>query len=253
MIFLAKSPLVAKYDLTSLRILICGAAPLTKELEESVLRRLNNVIIRQGYGMTEGVFAYTLQTDNHHNPGSVGTLFSGLSGRIIDVETGRNVGPYEHGELLFKGRCIMKGYVDDPKATEQTIDMDGWLHTGDIGYYDDSGEYYIVDRLKELIKYKGFQVPPAELEGLLLQNALIRDCGVIGVADEDAGELPLAFVVKQDNATLTEQDVIDFIAKRTSPAKRLRGGVIFVDKIPKNSSGKILRRELRELFKILKQ
>lgn len=253
MVFLAKSPLVSKYDLSSLKILRCGAAPLTKEIEDSVQRRLNVPVIRQGYGMTEGTLSFTGQTDTYHSPGSVGIVRAGFLARIVDRRTNRNVSPYERGELWFKGRAIMKGYVGDRDATKQTIDANGWLHTGDIGYFDDNGELYIVDRLKELIKYKGFQVPPAELEGILLQNPLIRDCGVIGVADDDgAGELPLAFVVKQDNVQLTERDVIDFVALRSSPAKRLHGGVIFVPSIPKNPSGKILRRELRGLMTKIK-
>lgn len=234
--------------LSSLKIIWCAAAPLSKELEDSVQRRLNIPIIRQAYGMTEGSLSFTGQTDHNHKSGSVGVLRSGFIGRLVDVETGRNVQPYEKGELWFKGRAIMKGYVDNPKATAETIDAHGWLHTGDIGYYDESGEVFIVGRLKELIKYKGFQVPPAEIEGLLLQNALIHDCGVIGVDDDAVGELALAFVVKQDNVKLTEQDVIDFVADRSSPAKRLHGGVIFIDAIPKNPSGKILRRELRGLL-----
>lgn len=173
----------------------------------------------------------------------------GTYAKVIDTETGKPLGPYQRGELCFKGDCIMKGYIGDKKATESTIDKSGWLHTGDIGYYDDDFEFFIVDRIKELIKYKGFQVPPAEIEALLLTHPKIKDAAVIGVPDEECGELPLAFVVKQTEGNLTEKEVIDFIAKKASPAKRLRGGVRFVDEIPKNPSGKILRRHLRDFVK----
>jgi acyl-CoA synthetase (AMP-forming)/AMP-acid ligase II len=146
----------------------------------------------------------------------------------------------------------MKGYINDPKATAETIDAEGWLHSGDIGYYDEDNQFYIVDRLKELIKYKAFQVPPAEIEGLLLSHPKIKDCGVIGIPDEAAGELPFAYIVKQPEADLTAKEVIDFVAENSSSAKRLRGGVKFIDEIPKNPSGKLLRRELKQIYKSTK-
>lgn len=215
MVFLAKSPIVSEYNLSSLKVINCGAAPLSKELEEAVCQRLGNTIVRQGYGMTESTISITVQTDTNHKSGSVGTLVDGVIGKIIDVETGSNLGPNERGELLFKGNTIMKGYLDDPIATRNTIDTDGWLHTGDVGYFDETGEYFIVDRLKELIKYKGYQVPPAEIEGILLQHPKVLDVGVVGVPDEKSGELPLAFVVKQPNVDITEQELIDFVAGKT--------------------------------------
>lgn len=213
MVFLAKSPLVSRYNLSSLLIIWCGAAPLSKELEDAVQRRLRIQAIRQGYGMTEGSLSFTGQTDDNRKAGSVGVPRAGFSVRLIDVETGRTVGPGEKGELLFRGEAIMLGYIGDADATRHTIDAEGWLHTGDIGYFDTDGELFIVDRLKELIKYKGYQVPPAEIEGLLLQSPSIREVGVIGVADDEAGELPLAFVVRQEGCEgLTEKEVIDFVA-----------------------------------------
>jgi acyl-CoA synthetase (AMP-forming)/AMP-acid ligase II len=146
----------------------------------------------------------------------------------------------------------MRGYRDDPEATASTIDKDGWLHSGDLGYYDEDKQFFIVDRLKELIKYKGYQVPPAELEGVLLMHPKIKDAGVIGIPDKNAGELPFAFVVKEEGSGLTEQDVKDFVVKNASNPKWLRGGVKFMDEIPKNPSGKILRREMREFYKNMK-
>ena len=181
-------------------------------------------------------------------PGSVGEALKGVYVKVID-EFGRTLGPDQPGELCFKGDRIMKGYINDPNATSEAIDKDGWLHSGDIGYYDEDKQFYIVDRLKELIKYKAFQVPPAEVEALLLSNPKVKDCGVIGIPDEESGELPMAFVVKQLGTNLTEQDVAKFVEENASKPKWLRGGVKFIDEIPRNPSGKILRRELRDLFK----
>lgn len=141
----------------------------------------------------------------------------------------------------------MKGYIGDIAAT-QTIIKDGWLHTGDVGYFDYNFEFFIVDRIKELIKYKGYQVPPAELEGLLLTCSKIKDVAVIGIPEENSGEIPVAFVVKQSKVDLSSEEVCKFVAERASPAKWLRGGVIFIDEIPKNANGKILRRVLRGML-----
>lgn len=248
MVFLAKHPMVDGYDLSSLKIMICGAAPLSKELEQSVYDRLKNpkLTIRQGYGMSELSLCVLLQK-SIFKPGSVGELSEGSEVKVID-ENGKTLGPNKRGELCFKGNQLMMGYIGDDKATNDTIDRQGWLHTGDVGYFDDDRQFYIVDRIKELIKWKGFQVPPAEIEAVLLTHKKIRDAAVIGIPDDLAGELPLAFVVKASD-DLTADEVIQFVAKTASPAKRLHGGVRFVDEIPKNPSGKILRRELRELIK----
>ncbi|XP_037953679.1 4-coumarate--CoA ligase 1 [Teleopsis dalmanni] len=248
MVFLAKHPLVEKYDLSSLLALLSGAAPLSKETEDQIKERIGVPIIRQGYGLSEATLSILVQNDDACKPGSVGALKKGLYAKVIDTETGRILGANQRGELCFKGDCIMKGYIGDTKATQGAI-KDGWLHTGDIGYYDDDFEFFIVDRIKELIKYKAFQVPPAEIEAILLTHPKIKDAAVIGKPDEEAGELPMAFVVKQANVQLTEKEVADFVAENTSSPKRLRGGVLFVDDIPKNPSGKILRRILRDMIK----
>lgn len=251
MVFLAKSQLVDQYDISSLRLIYVGAAPLTGELERAVFKRLNRPMIRNGYGMTEGTVGFTCQSKVFCKSGSVGTLHPGLAGRVVDPDSGRILGRNEEGELQFRG-ATMKGYVNNEKATREVITDDGWLRSGDIGYYDSDGEWFVVDRLKELIKYKGFQVAPAELEGILMKNKKVADVGVIGVPDERAGELPFAFVVKQPNVELSETEVIEYVASKTSPAKHLRGGVRFVDVIPRNPGGKILRRDLRAVFKQLK-
>ncbi|MDX1449085.1 MAG: AMP-binding protein, partial [Acidimicrobiia bacterium] len=163
---------------------------------------------------------------------------------IIDPATGADCPPGVDGELWVRGPQVMKGYLNNPEATAITIDEEGWLHTGDIGHFDEDGFLYIVDRLKELIKYKGFQVPPAELEGILLTHPGITDAAVIGVPDEEAGEIPKAFVVARPDAGLSAEDVMEFVGEHVAGYKRIRQ-VEFIDAIPKSASGKILRRELR--------
>lgn len=158
MVFLAKNPMVADYDLSHVKLIICGAAPLSKELEQAVYGRLKipNLQIRQGYGMSELTLAVLLQK-KITKPGSVGDLIAGSYGKVID-EDGKALGPNKKGELCFKGNQLMIGYVNDENATAATIDKEGWLHTGDVGYYDEDKQFFIVDRIKELIKWKGFQV-----------------------------------------------------------------------------------------------
>lgn len=246
MVLLSKTSLLNKYDISSVKYAVSTAAPLNKDTVVAVQKRIPQLLTRQVYGMSEaGTFC--VQTDSHCKPGSVGVLRTGVYGKVIDAETGKILGPNESGELLFKSDGIMKGYVGDSDATKASFDHDGWLHTGDVGFYDNDGEFFIVDRLKELIKYNAFQVPPAELEALILTHPNVKDVGVIGIPDEAAGELPMAFVVKQGDCT--ENEIIEFVAARTSAAKRLRGGVKFIDEIPKNPSGKILRRVLRDFIR----
>ncbi|KAG5668822.1 hypothetical protein PVAND_016745 [Polypedilum vanderplanki] len=248
-VFLAKTPLLNKYDLSSLKVIFSGAAPLTQETEDQVKERFNNeIIVLQGYGQTEATLGVLYGSVSAGKPGSVGELAKGVYAKIVD-EKGKSLGPNKVGELCVKGPLVMKGYLNNNAATKETIDKNSWLHTGDLGYYDEDFQFFIVDRLKELIKYKAFQVPPAELEALLLKNPKIKDVGVIGIPDEVAGELPFAFVVKQPGVELTEEEVKDFVVKNASDAKWLRGGVKFIDEIPKNPSGKILRRDLRDLYK----
>lgn len=212
LVFLAKSPLVEKYDVSSLLVIACGAAPLSKEISDAVKSRLNIFALRQGYGMSEMTLSVLAQTEGFDKNGSVGTLRPGVWGKVIDPDTGKALCANQQGEMCFKGSAIMRGYVANKQATNATIDSDGWLHTGDVGYYDNDREWFIVDRLKELIKYKGFQVPPAEIEAILLTHPDVIDAAVIGIPDENAGELPFAFVVRKPNSNLTEKDIINFVA-----------------------------------------
>ena len=173
--------------------------------------------------------------------GSCGLLIPNTECRIVDIESRRDVKRGERGELLIRGPQIMKGYLNRPDATAEAIDADGWLHTGDVGYADTDGYFFIVDRLKEFIKYKGYQVAPAELEAILLTHPSVADCAVIPSADEDAGEIPKAYIVARGECTV--QELIDFVAAVVAPYKKVRA-VEFVDRIPKSAAGKILRREL---------
>lgn len=239
---LSKHPAVDNYDLSHLKMIFSGAAPLDSNLTQACIDRLK-CNVRQGYGMTE------TSPVTHSSPanlkqvkfGSVGVPAPNTECKIVSLETGQMLGPNQEGELCVRGPQIMKGYLNRPDATAATIDPDGWLHTGDIAYADEDGHFFIVDRAKELIKYKGFQVPPAELEGVLLTHPAIADAAVIPVPDPEAGELPKAYVVLKGEATAEE--IMDFVAERVAPYKKVRS-VEFIDKIPKSASGKILRRLL---------
>jgi acyl-CoA synthetase (AMP-forming)/AMP-acid ligase II len=244
---LSKNPVVDNYKLPHLKTIFSGAAPLGEELTRACMDRLG-CNIRQGYGMTE------TSPVTHSSPappatvkfGSVGVAAPNTECQIIDLETGAQLGPGERGEVCVRGPQIMKGYLNNPEATAQTIDADGWLHTGDIGYADEDGHFYIVDRAKELIKYKGFQVPPAELEAVLLTHPCVADAAVIPYPDDEAGEVPKGIIVLKEPAEA--EAIMDFVAQRVAPHKRIRY-LEFVEKIPKSPSGKILRRVLVEIEK----
>ncbi|KAI4329430.1 hypothetical protein L6164_021693 [Bauhinia variegata] len=245
---ITKSPDLDKYDLSSIRILKSGGAPLGKELEDTLGAKFPNARLGQGYGMTEAGPVLTMslafaKEAMEVKAGSCGSVVRNAEMRIVDPETGDSLPPNQAGEICIRGDQIMKGYLNDPEATERTIDKEGWLHTGDIGYIDDDNELYIVDRLKELIKYKGFQVAPAELEALLLSHPKISDAAVVPMKDEAAGEVPVAFVARSDD-TPTEEDIKQFIKKQVVFYKRINR-VFFIDVIPKSPSGKILRKDLR--------
>ncbi|CAG9134687.1 unnamed protein product [Plutella xylostella] len=249
LVLLSKSQILKNYDVTSVTQINCGAAPLDVETIDEVKRRFPNVEgVMQGYGMTESTLA--LCKDNLFQPykaGSVGTATPSTVLKVVDLKTREPLGPNQPGEICAKGALIMKGYIGRPRSED--FDDEGFYRSGDIGYYDEDGYFFIVDRLKELIKYKGFQVPPAEIEAELLKHPAIRDAGVVGVPDRASGELPLAFVVTQPGAAVTEREIQSYVAEKLSNPKQLRGGVRFVNEIPKNPSGKILRRILRDMLK----
>ncbi|KAL2731009.1 4-coumarate--CoA ligase 1-like, partial [Vespula squamosa] len=248
LIILAKHPAVPSYDFRSVNKVLCGAAPLPKKLLSEAKKRLNVKSITNGYGMTELSIVIGFSDQSGENDNAISKLMPGIHCKIINPETFETLGPMQPGELCVKGEHIlMLGYYGNRKATDETIDNDGWLHTGDVCLYDESGKLFIVDRLKELIKYKGYQVSPVEIEILLLSHPAVKDAAVAGKPDENSGELPMAFVVKQPNTKVTDQDITDYVKRQMSPQKWLRGGVRFIDAIPRNSTGKVMRRELRNL------
>ncbi|KAE8329100.1 hypothetical protein BDV39DRAFT_214098 [Aspergillus sergii] len=256
-LLLSKHPIVDKYDLSSLRMMNSGAAPLTHELVEAVYARIK-CGIKQGYGLSE------TSPTTHAQPweewrtsiGSVGKLLPNMEAKYMtmpeDESEPREVTVGEVGELYMKGPNIFQGYHNNPAATADCL-TDGWFRTGDVGYQDKNGNFYITDRVKELIKYKGFQVAPAELEGILVDHEAIDDVAVIGIESEAHGtEVPLAFVVRSAKSKASgasaEQEaanIIKWLDGKVAYHKRLRGGVRFVDTIPKSVSGKILRRVLK--------
>ncbi len=242
MVALAKHPLVDAYDLSALRQVFSGAAPLSAELAIEAGARLGCEVV-QGYGMTELSPVSHLTPPGQFKPGSVGVTAPNTETRIVNPANGADLGVDEDGEVCVRGPQVMAGYLNNQQATESTIDRDGWLHTGDIGHIDADGHLFIVDRLKELIKYKGFQVPPAELEALLLTHPAVADAAVVGRPDPEAGEVPVAFVVLRPGAEATQQEIGDFVAEQVAHYKRL-SRVEFTDAIPKSASGKILRRML---------
>ncbi|TVT98386.1 hypothetical protein EJB05_56306, partial [Eragrostis curvula] len=282
LVAMAKSDEARRRDLSSLRFVAVGGAPLGREVAERFVAVFPNVIIVQagsihnGYGLTEstGSVSRMVGPEECKAYGSVGKLASDMEAKIVDPATGEALGPGQRGELWTRGPSIMKGkrhvsgtaimwslnptttflahymshgmlsgYVNDDKGTAATLDSEGWLKTGDLCYFNEDGFLYIVDRLKELIKYKGYQVPPAELEHILHSHPEIMDAGVVPYPDEDAGQLPMAFIVRKPGSHITEQQIMDYVAKHVAPYKKVRR-VAFISEIPKSPAGKILRREL---------
>ena len=241
---LAKHPLVDQYDLSSLKMVFSGAAPLSAELALECGARLDCEVV-QGYGMTELSPVSHATPPGGFVPGSCGVTVPNTELRIVDVSTGDDLDVDVDGEVWVRGPQVMKGYLGNDAATKATIDDDGWLHTGDIGHVTASGHLFIVDRLKELIKYKGFQVPPAELEALLLTHPAVADAAVIGLPDDEAGEIPAGFVVLKAGAEATAEEIQAFVAERVASYKQIRQ-LTFIEAVPKSASGKILRRVLRD-------
>ncbi|CAI0382241.1 unnamed protein product [Linum tenue] len=237
-----------KYELGTLERVLCGASPLSKEVAAGFAATYPGVRVSQAYGLTESPWAASMDTaeEVERRPGSVGKLLPNMEARIVAPESGEGLGVRRTGELWLKGPYVMKGYLNNREATVSTLDAKGWLKTGDICYIDDQGFLFVVDRLKELIKYKGYQVAPAELEAVLLTHPQIDDAAVIPVPHKEVGQYPMAYVVRKADSNLSRTDIMAFVAKEVAPYKKVRE-VEFISAIPKNPSGKILRRNLIKL------
>ena len=241
---LAKHPMVEQFDLSSLKQVFSGAAPLGAEVAAEAATRIGCEVV-QGYGMTELSPVTHLTPIGDYKPGTVGVTVGSTACRIVDPATGEDQGIGGEGELWISGPQVMKGYLNNPEATAATIDADGWLHTGDIAVIDADGHVSIVDRLKELIKVKGFQVAPAELEAMLLTHPAVADVAVIGIDDPESGEIPRAYVVLKPGHDADASDLTGFLAERVATYKVVHD-IVFTEEIPKSASGKILRRMLRD-------
>ncbi|XAR58262.1 hypothetical protein NMG60_11026694 [Bertholletia excelsa] len=245
---MAKGGVADGYDLRSLEGVGCGAAPLGKDVITAFTKKFPTVVLSQGYGLTESTGAVFRASNPEESKrwGSVGRLQANCQAMIVDPDSATPLPPNKSGELWVRGPTIMKSYVDDPEATSATLLPGGWLMTRDLCFFDKEGFLFVIDRLKELIKYKGYQVAPAELEQLLQSHPDISDAAVIPYPDQEAGQVPMAFVVRRPQSNLSEKQVMDFVAKEVAPYKKIRR-VAFVGSIPKSPAGKILRKELKKI------
>ena len=237
---------VKSHHLGSVQQVTVGAAPLGPSLVGQFHKKFPETNLREGWGMTETSPIGLITPTSTVRVGSCGVPVPNTKFKIVD-DSGRCLGPGESGELCCSGPMLMKGYIDLPEATKETV-RDGWLHTGDVAHHDKDGFIYIVDRIKELIKVKGFQVPPAEIEDLIRALEGVKDVAVIGVPDERSGEVPRAYVVKSEGSGLTEEAVKKHVGENAAEYKQLAGGVEFLDAIPKSGSGKVLKRILLDEY-----
>uniref|UniRef100_V5HBP3 Putative acyl-coa synthetase n=2 Tax=Ixodes ricinus TaxID=34613 RepID=V5HBP3_IXORI len=248
---LVKSPLLEKYDISSVRILYCGGSSMPSVVVRAVRTKLNIKALKQGYGLTETCGTISLTPSNSEDTESIGTPLAMTRMKVVDVNTGMKLGPREQGEIRVKGPTCVSGYFNKPEATAKLYDSEGFLHTGDIGYYTEDGMFYVVDRMKEMIKCMDQQVAPAELEDLLLKHEDVREVAVTGVPHPEYGEAARAFVVLSNGHSGSEAlktRLFKLVADRSAPHKHLHGGLEFVSSIPKSETGKNLRRALRDGF-----
>ncbi|KAJ2947477.1 hypothetical protein O0L34_g17261 [Tuta absoluta] len=246
--WLSKTDEKEAYNLDSLKIVYCRSSPLHVKTMKKLKQRFPAIKgILQGYGMTE---AGELTSENWGpkgpRPGSVGTACPGITLKVVHPETRSILGPNEHGEICLRGPVFMKGYINVEPSTY--LDDNGFFRTGDLGYYDDDGYFYIIDRMKEIIVYDGYKIAPLELETILLLHPGVREASVVGKPVPVYGEEPTAFVVRQSDTNVTEKELIDFVSVEVAPHMQLRGGVKFINQLPRNPRGKILRRQLKEML-----
>ncbi|KAL6261340.1 hypothetical protein P5V15_006438 [Pogonomyrmex californicus] len=236
---------ITKYSLSSLSVLLCGGMALRPKMQEKLRRNLPHAQILQGYGTTELISLATFQQPHHKN-GSCGTVCSNVQMKIVDIESGKILGPNQAGEIWAKFASMMTGYYKSPEM-KSVIDEDGWLHTGDYGYVDEDGELFIINRIKDVIKYRGLDIRPGEIENVLSSHPAVQEVAVIGVPHTLDGEHPLAFIIKRPGAMVTEQELIDFVAKDMMDHYKLRAGVIFLDSFPRTSTNKIIKKDLKAM------
>ena len=237
--------------MSSISTILSAAAPLQVDLHREAEKKLS-CDIKQAWGMSELSPLGTIESDFNLRAGSIGNLCSDTMGKVVDVVTGDSLGPNRQGELMIKGPQVMIGYYNDTTKTKECLSSDGWLQTGDMAEYDRDGFFYITDRIKELIKVRGYQVAPTEFEALLLTHPDIIDAAVIPVQDDGSGELPRAYYItlnkNQDSEKITAVDIKEWDKENVAPYKRLEGGVELIEQVPKSASGKILRRLLRDKY-----
>ncbi|XP_031773510.1 luciferin 4-monooxygenase isoform X2 [Apis florea] len=210
LVAILKHPMLSNYDFSSVKEILCGALPLPLDIANELKRRTKVKHIRNGYGMTELTVVSNL-SERTRKDASIGPPLPGFKCKVVSTETGRTVGPGQVGEICFAGDQIMLGYYKNPKSTAETIDEGNWLHTGDLGYFTEDGGLYVTGRIKEIIRYKGFQVAPSEIETLLLTLPSVKDVAVLGKPDEVSGELPMAVVVRQPGQNVTAEEIVDFV------------------------------------------
>uniref|UniRef100_A0A1I8N0U5 Luciferin 4-monooxygenase n=1 Tax=Musca domestica TaxID=7370 RepID=A0A1I8N0U5_MUSDO len=249
-LFMTHHPKVTPETCPELRMVMSGAAPIGASDVERFLKKFPNTKFLQGYGMTESSPVVHLTPLDNTRYSSIGVLTANTEGKIVSLESDnhKGLGPNQPGELCVRGPQVMAGYLKNEEATRDTFYPGGWLRTGDVAYYDEDGYYYITDRMKELIKVKGFQVPPAELEAILRDHPKILEAAVFGIPHPINGEAPKALVVLRPNTEATEEEIYDYVAERVASYKKLEGGIIFASEVPKNPTGKILRKVLKEKY-----
>lgn len=247
--FLTNNQRITKEMLENVRYVTNGAAPLGINESQKFLEKFDNIRLSQGYGMTEASPVITLSPSWEDNlvMGSIGVPIANTECKVINLETNETCVANQQGELVIRGPQVMLGYHNNKEATDEVLDNDGWLKTGDVVYFDQDGNFFIADRIKELIKVKGFQVAPAELEDILCSHKMVSDAAVIGIPNEKFGEIPKAFVVKRNGFNVSENELKEFVNSKVAPHKQLEGGIVFIDSIPKSSAGKILRRDLKNM------
>ncbi|XP_011331385.1 luciferin 4-monooxygenase-like [Ooceraea biroi] len=247
MIQLAKTDILEKYPLTSLKKILCSGAHLRKHYQEILAKKLPHVLLVCSYGSTDFGGTSCCQTE-HSKPGSVGFITSCTQLKVVDVDTGKVLGANQIGEIHFNGPCKMIGYHKNPEATKRAFDSDGWLHTGDLGYYDDDGEVFLVDRISEFILFRSINVSPAEIEAVLTTHPAVARAAVIGVHHEIDEQHPMAVVSLMPDKTVTEQELINLVEKNLPDHCRLRAGVKILDQLPRTGTGKIAKKQIREMF-----